>query len=90
VAAVSNDSAFWLARIAAVDLVIAQFDAVLLAFATNGLQQSYSYDTGQSVVRVERADITKIQENLDALINQRGIYCIRAGLSRTGVTGVPV
>lgn len=81
----ASDTAFWTARIAAIDLRIAAYEAAILDFATNGAQQNYKFDSGQEVITVERAEPDKMNAILDSFINQRQIYCQRAGLASGGV-----
>ena len=67
------------ARIAAIEAQILALEAALLAFATNGAQQEYRYDTGQEVIRVQRQDGTEMRRLIDALLNQHQILCQRIG-----------
>lgn len=76
----SASAQYYTDRIAQIDLQIAAYEAAILSFATNGAQQSYSYDTGQQTVRVERQDASSMQAVLDSLMNRRQILCQRAGL----------
>lgn len=79
---VPSSLAFYNARIAALDLQIAAYEAAILAFATSGAAQEYAYNTGQDSIRVERADANVLQATLDSMINQREIYCVRTRQSR--------
>lgn len=81
----AQDVAFWTTRAAALLARIEAYEDVLLAFATDGAQQEYRFDTGQGELRVVRADLGEIRRLLDALISQHGIVCQRAGLSKGSV-----
>jgi hypothetical protein len=78
---VAADTDYIKARIAAYELRIAAYEAALLAFADNGAQQSYRYDSGQEVIRVERADPGVLESLIDKMLNQRQILCQRIGLA---------
>lgn len=81
---VAQDTTFWQDRAAAALLQIAAYEAAMLAFATDGAQQKYDFDTGQTEIRVERANLSTMQNIVSRLIAQHGIYCQRAGLSKGG------
>ena len=75
------DLAFLNARIAQIDLRITAYEAAMLEFLNNGAAQEYTYDTGQTTIRVERQNATTMQKVLDGLMNQRQILCQRAELA---------
>ncbi len=76
----ASTTQFWLDRITALDLTLAATEAALLAFMSNGAQLEYRFDSGQESVRVIRVPLEEMQDRIDAMINQREIYCQRAGL----------
>ena len=82
-------STFYTDRIAQLELQIAAYEAAILAFASAGAQLEYTYDTGQDKIRVERADPMVMQDLLDAMINQREVYCVRIGSSSGAHTARP-
>ena len=65
-------------RIDAAQAQIDAYEAAVLFFATNGLQQAYRYDTGQTIIRVERMDGAAMQSTLDKLYNRHAVLCVRA------------
>lgn len=85
----AQDVAFWTTRAAALLARIEAYEAAALAFAADGAQQEYRLDTGQGVIRVERANVVEMQRVLDSLISQHGIACQRAGLSKGSVQARP-
>lgn len=50
--------------------MITAYEDAALAFATNGAQESYRLDTGQSVVNVTRSKLPEIQNTLDTLYSR--------------------
>ena len=80
------DRTFLSARIDAVKLQIVEHEGALLAFAQNGLLQSYTLDTGQSRQTVTRSDLATINRQLDVLYNR--LATLTARLTGEGVTQV--
>lgn len=75
----ATTSAFLQARIDALAARITAYEGAALAFGTNGLQQEYRYDTGQTIITVERMDGASIERMIASLINQHAVMCVRAG-----------
>ena len=75
----ATTSAFLQARIDSLEARITAYEAAALAFGTNGLQKEYRYDTGQTVIRVERMEGADMQRVIDSLVNQHAVLCVRAG-----------
>jgi len=82
-------SAWYDTQIAWWENYITQYQAAMLAFATNGLQQSYSFDSGQQVVRVERMEAAKLGDVLDGYYNTYTMMCVRAGKQPMGLQARP-
>lgn len=78
------DLAFLEDRIAATEAQIIAYEEAVLAFAANGAQLEYLYDTGQSRLRVERAEPADMQRVIDALYNRHAVLCVRAGKTPKG------
>jgi hypothetical protein len=76
---VPSTTQFWQNRITSLDLRIAAYEAAMLAFAANGGQKEYRYDTGQTSIRVERSEPNVMQAVIDAMLSQREVYCKRIG-----------
>ena len=70
---------FFEARIAATEAQIVAYENAVLAFANDGALLEYRYDTGQSVIRVERAEPHDMQRVIDALYSRHAVLCVRAG-----------
>ena len=77
-------SAFLDARIAATEAQIVAYENAALAFANDGALLEYRYDTGQSIIRVERAEPHDMQRVIDGLYNRHSTLCIRAGKTPKG------
>ena len=56
-------------RIAATKALIVVYEGALTALVTNGVQ-SYDLDTGQSVQRVTKINVPKLNAQLDGLYNR--------------------
>lgn len=79
---------FLATQIAALETLIAAYNAAELALITNGMQ-TYTLDTGQDRQTVTKLDIKWIGERKEAALNQWAVLNARCG--GTGVTtGVPI
>ena len=81
-------TAFWTARKAATEAQILAYETAIEALAGDGVQE-YSLDTGQSVQRVTKVNLSSMQTALDKLYNRYQIICQRlnGGGSVQGVPG---
>lgn len=70
-------------RIAVTKALIVVYEDALTALVTNGVQR-YELDTGQSVTRVTKIDVPKLNEQLDRLYNRLATQ--EARLDGSGVT----
>lgn len=64
------DRQFLIDRIEATKQLIIGYEDALQFFADNGMVQSYSFNTGQSVTSVMRSQIASIRLILDGLYNR--------------------
>lgn len=55
-------------RITAVKAMIAAYEAAITAIATDGLE-SYTLDTGQTIQKVTKANLSSIQASYNSLLN---------------------
>ena len=72
-------------RITKIKLRIEVLEDAMLDLSSGAIE-SYSFDTGQSVQRVTKSDVEKIQNVIDGLLNQLVIY--EARCSGNGVVRV--
>jgi hypothetical protein len=63
-------------RITATEAIIVAIEAAVVALSTAGVE-SYSLDTGQSVQRVTKADIARLNTQLDSTYNRYVMLCQR-------------
>jgi len=63
-------------RIAAVEAIITNCEAAMLALTLGGAQ-SYSLDTGQTKQTVTKLDLAKLQDLCNSLYNQREMLLAR-------------
>lgn len=73
-------------RITATKNRIVAYENALLAFADDGIQQ-YTLDTGQSVQKVTRFDIPRLEDTLVALYNLCAVLEARLNGSGTVTVG---
>ena len=66
-------------QIAHIDAMLTAYRAAQLAFATNGAQIQYRFDTGQQIINVERMDPKQMNGLIESLMNQKQILCQRLG-----------
>jgi hypothetical protein len=69
-------------RIEKTEILIAAYEDALLALATAGVE-SYTLDTGQSVQKVTKYDISSMNKTLDSLYNR--LVTLQARCSGGGV-----
>lgn len=75
-------------RITATKAAIVAYEAAELAFANDGLMQSYNLDTGQTNQRVTRADLSEIRKTIDSLYNRLSTLTARKdGGASIGIPG---
>lgn len=65
-----DDSTYWADRLTAAKAALEAYEAAELAFVTDGSIQEYSIDTGQSVVKVTRSNMTEIRRSIHMLSNR--------------------
>jgi hypothetical protein len=83
------EQAYWDAKLAKLELRITAWEDAMVAFASDGLQQSYTLDTGQDRVTVERAEVSVMQRTLDSMYRQRDFMMVRACRMKPGYHGRP-
>lgn len=82
-----NDT-FLEASITATENAIRAYEAAELAFASDGLLQSYKIDTGQTSQSVTRADLGMIRTTIASLYNRLSTLCARkSGAASIGRPG---
>jgi len=68
---------FWQKRIDATLRLIEAYEEVIEKLLTSNATQSYTLDTGQSRQTVTRADISRLQSDLDVIYNRYDMLCVR-------------
>ena len=82
------DSTFLQARIDATKLQIEAYEAASLALGTDAIQ-SYSLDTGQSIIKVTKLDLEHIDSRINSLYNRLATLCARKDGSGTYIRQSP-